>query len=407
MLSQEEWMDIKDLHRQGLSIRQIAKRTGNSRNTVRSVLREKAPAAFQAPERASKLDPYKPYLKDRLAHFPLSAPRLLEEIRPMGYTGSVDVLRRYLATLRPAIDAAQTATVRFETPPGEQAQVDWAHCGRLAGADGKETPVYAFVMILSFSRMLFVEFTTSMDLPALIRCHQSAFEFFGGWTRGILYDNMKQVRIRPGVWNALFLDFANYYGFTPRTHRPYRPRTKGKVERAIRYLEENFLLGRSFAGYEDMDAQGAHWRDRVANVRTHGTTKQRPIDLFTHENLIPLASAPRYQIPSVCHRQGDREGYVRHQGSRYSIPPSAVGSRLTLVQRENRLLVLSGDQLLTEHALAERPGMCMAHQEHVREYWKLAAGTGGREAGPRPAWRQIDAQAVQRRDLSAYEEAAR
>src|SRR5439155_20844671 len=141
MLDEEEWMDIKDLRRQGVSIRQIAKRTGCSRNTVRAVLRQKSPPAFKQPDRASKLDPFKPYIKQRLADVPLSAVRLLEEIRPMGYPGSIDLLRRYVGKLDPGIRAAEL-TVRFETPPGEQAQVDWAHWGHLDGADCKSIGVY-------------------------------------------------------------------------------------------------------------------------------------------------------------------------------------------------------------------------------------------------------------------------
>src|SRR5262249_35406080 len=152
---------------------------------------------------------------------------------PMGYDGSVVILRRFLATLDDDRRRDRRLTVRFETPPGHQAQADWAYAGRLIDSEGRSRSVYIFTFVLSYSRMLFVRFTTSMNLAALIDCHQRAFDYLGGWPRTILYDNMKQVRLGPGRLNEAFLDCANHYGFTPKTHRPYRPRTKGKVERAV------------------------------------------------------------------------------------------------------------------------------------------------------------------------------
>jgi transposase len=125
----------------------------------------------------------------------LSAVRLIEELRAMGYTGSVRTVRRFVARLDLQRHAGKRRTVRFDTPQGKQAQADWPYCGRFPDASGTMVPVYAFVMVLAWSRMMYVEFTTSMRLPVLIRCHLSAFRFLGGWPLGILYDNMKQVRL--------------------------------------------------------------------------------------------------------------------------------------------------------------------------------------------------------------------
>ena len=183
-------MDIRTLHREGHSIKEIARQTGRSRNTVRRVLREAGPTGFNKPERSSCLDNFKPYLHERFETSALSAVRFLPEIQAMGYTGSLCTLRRYLHTLRPEQERLKKLTVRFETPPGKQAQADWAYCGRFPDAAGQIVPVYAFVMVLSFSRMLYVEFTSAMHLPVLIRCHMKAFEFYGGWPHEILYDNM-------------------------------------------------------------------------------------------------------------------------------------------------------------------------------------------------------------------------
>jgi transposase len=248
-------MDIKMLHLQGHSICKIADLTGLSRNTIRRVLREKVPRPFQTPERGSKLDPFKDYIAARLLASGLSAVRLFEEVKAQGYNGSVIILRRFIRTLKADAQAKKKATVRFETPAGQQAQVDWAYCGQFKNQEGRMVKVYAFVMILGFSRMVYSCFTTSMDLATLINCHKQAFEFFGGLPKEVLYDNMKQVRLSLDKWNPLFLDFANHYGFLPRTHRIYRPRTKGKVERAIHYLKDNFLAGRCFDDLADLNAQ--------------------------------------------------------------------------------------------------------------------------------------------------------
>ena len=375
MLIVEEWMDVQMLARQGHSQREIARLTGHSRNTVAKILSQPAPTPFQTPPRSSKLDPFKPYLDRRFRQCPLSAVRLLEEIAPMGYRGSVDLLRRYLRTLAAPDRALAKATVRFETPPGLQAQVDWAHCGRFPDPEGTLVSIYAFVMVLAFSRMLTVEFTAAMDLPVLLRCHQNAFAFFGGWPKELLYDNMKQVKLVPGphgAWNPLFLDFVHHYGMTPRVCRVRRPRTKGKVERIVGYVRDNFLLGRSFAGWEDLHGQGRHWLTHTANVRIHATTGKRPIDLLSAEHLTKLASITPYRLRQTSVRTVDVEGFVHLEGSRYSTPPEYVGQPVLVEQGENRITLRQGERLIAEHPRAKRRGECVVDRAHIAAFWKLA-----------------------------------
>ncbi|MEW6207472.1 MAG: DDE-type integrase/transposase/recombinase [Acidobacteriota bacterium] len=202
-------MDIKLLQKQGHSIRSIAQLTG--------------PQPFHKPKRKSLLDDFKSYIEKRFQECALSPVRLLEEIRSQGYTGSVDSIRRFLRTLRPLARAVQKATVRFETPPGFQAQCDWSYCGRFSGPAGNIIPLYCFVMVLSFSRYLFIELTTSMTMPVFIKCHLDAFSYFGGWTETILYDSLKQVRLNRSEFNPLMVDFTSHYGLTLKTHKPRRP----------------------------------------------------------------------------------------------------------------------------------------------------------------------------------------
>jgi transposase len=226
MVQTEQWMDIQILFKELGSIRAVAKQTGLSRNTVRKMLRAGKPPTFQTARRGSGVEGFEEYLARRYAEHGLSAVRLLEEIRPQGFAGSIHMVRRFIQTLRPMRQAAATATLRFETPPGQHAQVDWAYCGRHPDRSGRPVGVYVFVMVPGFSRMLHVRFTTSMRLADLIDCHRRGFDFFGGVPASILYDNMKQVRLDDGKLNPALLDFASHFGFTVNTCRVRRARTK-------------------------------------------------------------------------------------------------------------------------------------------------------------------------------------
>jgi len=179
MLTMDDAVHIKQLRVEGLSVRAIVRHTGYARNTVRKVLRDEH--AFQSHRltRPSTVDPFKTYLQERYGQYQLSAVRLLTEIQPLGYTGSIGTLRWYLQTLKTPRQQHQQPTVRYETLPGKQGQVDWADCGRFALATGKLLHLFAFVMVLSYSRMLFVRFTASTKLAELLTCHQHAFAYFG------------------------------------------------------------------------------------------------------------------------------------------------------------------------------------------------------------------------------------
>jgi transposase len=405
MINRGQYMDIKELRSEGLSIRDIARRTGLSRNTVRRVLRGEHPMQVRVAARASMLEPYRDYVRDRFERYQLSAVRLIEEIRPMGYTGSLSTLRRYLQGLRAPGTRLAKLTVRFETPPGKQAQADWAECGRFALPDGGRLTVYAFVMVLSFSRALFLQFTTSMRLAELMRCHQLAFEFFGGWPQQILYDNMKQVRTSGSQLNEAFVDFAEHYGLIVKTHRPYRPRTKGKVERLVDYVKDNFLAGRTFESLENLNAQAAHWRDCVANCRVHGTTGLVPAEQLALEALTPLGSRPPYQLSQPVRRTVTRDALVHYQGSRYSVPPAHTGQVVTVRCESGHLLVHCGDTIIADHRPALKAGQCIVAKEHVAELWRLALAQIEVPTAPSgERWHLTLQQSVAQMPLSRFDE---
>lgn len=397
MLTCADFMDLHLLKREGHSIRALARLTGFSRNTVRRLLRAGGPPQFRAPERASQLDPYKAHLTQRYREHGLSAVRLLAEIQPMGYTGSIDVVRRFLHTLKSEHHARGRLTVRFETAPGEQAQVDWQHAGVFTDPQGRTVKVYAFVMVLSFSRAIFVQFTTSMALPVLLACHEAAFACFGGVPRRILDDNMKQVRLGPGQLHPQLLDFAVHHGFTPSTHRAYRPRTKGKVERAIRYLDDNLLRGRTFTDLADLNAFARHWCEHTANARVHATTQEKPAVLLTQETLAPARAA----YPFLETRRVDAESFVAYRGSRYSVPPAHVGRTVAVAGALGRVTVRVGDTLIAEHPAATARGQSVADPAHLAEVWKLSV-PGGDTRPPPPSWQLTFAPAVPVRPLADY-----
>lgn len=299
-------MEIHVLHKQGHGIKAICRMTGLSRNTVRKYLREpKAqPKYAKRPTKPRKLDLFKPYLNERVqAAHPqwIPTPVLYRELQQRGYQGSESLLRKYLHTLKPK--ASTEPLVRFETAPGQQMQVDWAVIRR-----GKE-PLHAFVAVLGYSRQAYVEFTRDEQLPTLLACQENAFAFFQGVPHESLYDNMKTVVLKRDAYgegehrlHPTLLAQAKDFGFMPRLCRPYRAKTKGKVERFIRYLKNSFFVPLQAqlnpAGLlVDRKTANEHvglWLRDVANQRVQGTTQARPVDLWIAEqtHLQPLPRLP-------------------------------------------------------------------------------------------------------------------
>lgn len=352
MLRGGQILDVMDLHRQGLSIREIARRTGLSRNTVKKALSQRRVWSYKPRGPVgSKLDPFKPYLEERMAVGVTNGTRLLAELRQLGYSGGYTLVREFLKPRRQA--AKPVATVRFETKPGEQAQVDFGVF--TYEHSGKRHRYYAFVMILSYSRMLYVEFVEHQDLSTLIRCHVHAFETLG-IPQVILYDNMKTVvtgRDEDGKVevNTRFADFALAVGFSPRACRPYRPQTKGRVERSVRYLRQNFWPGRTFANLNDLNQQVMAWC-KEANQRIHGTTGKRPCDLWEDEPLTKVWDPMLAARFALEERKVGRDGFVQFGGSRYGVPWQYAGQVVQIRETSAYIEILSKTQRIAVHPKA-------------------------------------------------------
>jgi len=307
MLTQEQAVEIQVLNKQGRSIRQIARETGLSRNTVRRYLRERPSVRYGPREpRACKLDAYKPFLQERIAQAQpewIPATVLLREIQAAGYEGGISQLKTYLAPFKVI---PPDPLVRFETEPGRQMQADFTVIRR------RRDRLSAFVATLGYSRASFVRFTEQEDFPVWRECLAAAFEYFGGVPQEVLFDNAKPVIIErdaygPGQhrWHPGMLEFARDWGFQLRVCRPYRARTKGKVERFNGYLKGSFLVPLAAtlkAGGLKLDRETANrevlrWLLEVANVRVHATTGERP------SVRLPADQARLIALPAIA-RQG-------------------------------------------------------------------------------------------------------
>ena len=302
MIGREKRVLLRHYLEQGMSQAVIARDLGISRRTVYRWIKTGQLDRELDDERVSyglrrampsKLDRYKPLIDARLKDYPkLTAVRLFKEVQAAGYPGSYNQVKRYVCKVRPRLP--EEPVVRFETAPGRQGQVDFAHFRLPWGRR------YALLVVLGYSRLMWLRFYPRQHMQTLLRGLEEAFGFFGGVPSELLFDQMRSViakdlRDQGGtvVENAEFLRFAHHWDFRPRACRPYRAQTKGKVERPIRYLRDSFFYGRTFVSDSDLNAQALHWLDTVANVRIHGTLKERPVDRFEHEREVLRALASR------------------------------------------------------------------------------------------------------------------
>jgi transposase len=326
---------VAALSASGRSRRSIAKQLGLARNTVRGILdeveaaRQHGRSVLPSPpvRRASLLDEHEAFIKGKLTEFPnLTAVRLHELLTEQGFKGGYTIVKEELRRLRPR--SKKEPVIRFETEPGEQGQQDWSPYD-LEFTEAPWQKMHGFSLVLGYCRRQYLHFCDDEKHPALIREHRDAFEHFQGVPREILYDGQKAVVLgweagRP-VYNPRFLCFATHYGFRPVALPPRRPDLKGKVERPFDYVEKNLLGGRHFRTKEHLNEVAAWWMANRADVRTHGTVRERPIDRFVveAEHLLPLPLHP-YDTAEVGYRVVSIEAHVVWDVTPYSVPPEHV-----------------------------------------------------------------------------------
>ena len=330
MIDRRTVFEVHRLRHEGWSKKKIAATLHLSAKTVRKYLQDPNPERTPI-ERASKLDPFREEIQRLLTLDPTASSSVIRQrIAPQGFEGGITILKDYLHRLRGPRQKKQ-AFIRFESLPGEQCQVDWGHFGSLTYGQTKRK-LYCLAILECHSRLLYLEFTHSQRQETLHRCLLHAFAFFQGTPKELVTDNMLTAvteRVGPLIrFNEAFLDFLRPFAIVPRACNPHSPHEKGKVEKGvIHYIRHNFWPLRSFQDLTDLQTQANQWRDQVANVRTHGTTGQKPIQRFQPQALRPLPEILpdcRDTAPAKVHSDFS----VRFDGNSYTVPPWAVGKQV-------------------------------------------------------------------------------
>jgi transposase len=351
MLDKRIIFEIHKLKNMGLKQRQIARELRVGRDTVKKYLEDPEKTFCSKASRSSKLDPFKDNIAKYLDDDPqVKATVILQHLQQQGFDGEITILRNYLRKVRGKTKYREPF-IRFESKPGEQMQIDWGHFGTLSYGEHKKK-LYALAVIESYSRKLYVEFTHSQKQEALHQGLVNAFSYFMGSPQNILVDNMVTAvieRDRSLVrFNEVFLDFLRPFRINPVACNVRAPNEKGKIENAIKYLRQNFWPLRSFTDLNSVQTQVMEWLDTVANVRTHQTTGQRPDDRFKDISLRPLPELlPDYRETSQVTVYKDFA--VRFDCNTYTVPPWAIGKKLTLKADNETVIIYHKQKAIASH----------------------------------------------------------
>lgn len=331
-----------------LGLRQIARELKLGLNTVRKWARRESFQKANAPQRPSKLDPFKGEIIRLLEQHDYSAQQIFQQLQERGYPGRYSILKTFVRQVRPKSRPA-FLTLHFE--PGQCAQVDWGCAGSVPVGSTRRRLSF-FLMVLAFSRKLYLEFTLAETLEHFLSCHQHAFEYFGGVVRQVWVDNCKVAVLSRAagaiVFNPRYLDFANHYGFQIRACGVGQPQEKGRVENGVGYVKKNFLNGLELSDFQLVNPAARAWLDTVANLRVHGQTHQTPQELFAREKLKPLHPLP-YEAARLDTVRVNSQFRINVDGNQYSVPCQYASRQLTLKRFPDRLLVYDHDKLVAEH----------------------------------------------------------
>lgn len=347
----------------------IARHLGVHHTTVKRVLSETGVSKHSILVQESMIDPFLPFVMETLQRFPtLTASRLYDMVKERGYPGSHDHFRHLISFYRPR--KAAEAYMRLRTLPGEQAQVDWGHFGYITIGKAKR-PLMAFVMVLSYSRKIFLHFYLNQRTENFLRGHEAAFLAYGGIPRVLLYDNLKAAvleRMGDAIrFNPQLLDFASHYRFEPRPVAVYRGNEKGRVERAIRYIRDNFFAARLWHDLDDLNAQAQLWCDTHASDRPCPEDKEKSVRAVFQEEqarLIALPSNP-YPCDEIEKVRVNKTPYIRFDLNDYSVPHEQVQKTLTVKATLNRITILDGIKVLAQHVRSYDKGSQIEDETHI------------------------------------------
>lgn len=352
MIDYETFCRIHHLHdHDGLNVAQIARTLSLDPKTVSTWLACSHFRPRRSVPRASQLDPYKPTIRALLEAHPYSAVQILQRLREAGYAGGLTILKQYVATVRPR---RTPAFLTLSFAPGECAQVDWGQFGAVNVGNTRRKLSF-FVMVLCYSRLMYLEFTVSQTMEHFLACHQHAFEAFGGVPQTVMVDNLKSAVLQrltgqAPVFNPRYLDFAQHHGFRIVPCAVGKGNEKGRVEAGVGYVKKNLLAGLDIPDFHALNPAARQWLDTIANQRIHGETRQRPVDLFEQEkaHLHPM-STHLYDVATVHSVRASNQFRVTLDTNRYSVPAEYASRRLTLKAYPDRLCLYHDNQLIARH----------------------------------------------------------
>jgi transposase len=362
---------ILTLHKQGKSQREIAKLTDRDRKTIRRIIFKYNSLGIELPtpyQKESKVIGWHEEII-KLLEKDLSFVRINEELQSLGFSGSYSSLTRYLRKIK----IRNNICIRFNTLPGDEAQVDFGEIGRRYNPEGKLKKAYIFNMRLSYSRKDYYEIVFDQKVNTWIQCHINAFKYFEGVPRVIKLDNLKSAIIIANFYEPIYQEqykrFADHYGFLPAPCRVRKPQEKGKVENGIKYVSNNFFAGRSFSNNREMVEALESW-NRKSNNRIHGTTKKKPAELFNNEELATLIKLPEaeFDLSSWHRRKVAKDCHISLDNNYYSVPSKYAGTEVEISLGIEIVRVYAQGEMVAMHNRPTGKGLFITNRSHWPEY---------------------------------------
>jgi len=369
VIDYETFCKIHDCHdRQGLTIAQTAGALGLHPKTVATWVARPHFGPRRSRPRGSVLDPFKPRITRLLDTHPYSAQQIFQRLREEGYRGGVTIVRDYVRRIRPT---KLPVYLKLHFAPGECAQIDWGSFGTVAVGNTRRRLSF-FVIVLAYSRLMYIEFTVSQTMEHFLACHEHAFAAFNGVPAKIMVDNLKSAVLQrlagvAPVFNPRYVDFARHYGFAIAPCNVARANEKGRVESGVGYVKKNFLRGLELTELSAIQAAAHVWLDTIANVRIHGETHQRPVDLFAQErpHLLPL-NQHRYDVARPATTIASSQFRITLDTNRYSVPYAFAHRRLTVKAYPDRICIYFDTELIARHKRSYARHQDIEDPEHAK-----------------------------------------